>query len=318
MPGDACCTYRRPDQLAECLHSLLLLKASSLDLVLILIDNDPSCSGQPVLESVASGFPGQTIYVPAQPTGAAFARNAALDAAEALEADWLAFIDDDQVAPSNWAEELVAAIQRHDADLIFAPTRYFCRHGAFAEIFNTFSTPIGAEGAPVAWGGTGNLIIRRRIFASDGWGLRFDTRLSLIGGEDLEFTRRASERGAVMKRTNYAVVREEIPPSRATLRYAASRSYYSVRLEQLLCALGPKLERRSGRLKYSALRLVRGTIRMPLALLSVVATLGVWRGGKRQLFRSVIDLSQGLGLLSTVLSPLHMERIERVTLRKSG
>src|SRR5690348_15043491 len=89
------CTYGRPKSLRDCLASLS--RQQPVDNVrhfVIVIDNDATCSAMPVVSASRSG----AFYIAEPRRGIAYARNRGLSLAARLEADWIAFIDDDEIA----------------------------------------------------------------------------------------------------------------------------------------------------------------------------------------------------------------------------
>src|SRR4051795_12790991 len=84
--------FRRPSELQRLVPLLFeQIQASGLPFDVLVVDNDPDASAQPVLEEL--GRPGLR-WVSEKTPGIAAARNRALD--ESLDHDLLVFIDDDE------------------------------------------------------------------------------------------------------------------------------------------------------------------------------------------------------------------------------
>jgi len=103
------CTYARPVLLTACLESLARQSVpAGLAVSIAVVDNEP----QPVRRALVSGFadrcPFPVHYVHQPRRGIAPARNAILDRAGELQADWIAMIDDDETAAPDWIEKLMA------------------------------------------------------------------------------------------------------------------------------------------------------------------------------------------------------------------
>src|SRR5262245_54620814 len=114
------CTRARPWMLRRCLASLRAqqLDAARLTMRLVVVDNNPEPSALPIYEEVCRGgqWPGELVHCPRP--GIPIARNAALDAALACGADYIAFLDDDEVAPPHWLSGLVRAMADCRADAV--------------------------------------------------------------------------------------------------------------------------------------------------------------------------------------------------------
>lgn len=112
-------TFRRLSGLKAALESLNSQSAHDRVLELIVSDNDPAASakGDVELFKKYAKFPIKYVHVP-QP-GVANARNRAVETANG---QYLAFLDDDQIATENWLFELLSAMDKHNAGLVFCPT----------------------------------------------------------------------------------------------------------------------------------------------------------------------------------------------------
>ncbi len=150
------------------------------------------------------------------------ARNAVLDVALSLNADWLAFIDDDQTARPTWLAKHLEAAHRDQADAVQphiirvepdpAP---FWSLGSSRDVEEVFSdAPLEKRLQRSA--GTCGVFFSTRIIRADGMNLRFDERLALAGGEDTEFFHLANKKGARIVNSRLPVVTEEVARSRLT------------------------------------------------------------------------------------------------------
>lgn len=97
-------TFDRPDQLRECLLSLIA-QESSRACEVIVVDNNPSSGLTPY---VVSSFPSVKL-VSEWRQGASYARNAGINASSG---QICVFIDDDAVAPPFWLERLLGPFSR--------------------------------------------------------------------------------------------------------------------------------------------------------------------------------------------------------------
>ena len=89
-------------------------------LSIIIVDNDPAGGALDQATWCMTAAPFDVRYVHEPRRGIATARNAAIDAAIAAGADWIAFIDDDEWAAQDWIANLMAPDYR-DTPILAAP-----------------------------------------------------------------------------------------------------------------------------------------------------------------------------------------------------
>lgn len=216
---DICiCTFRRPF-LAETLRSLAALEIEPLNLRIIIADNDTTASAQDLVEVTRAGFPWPIIYLHAPAANICIARNACLNAADA---DYVAFIDDDETVSPQWLSKLLAAAQSTNADAVLGPVRAVYDPAApewmISGDFHS-THPVCVNGA-IRTGYTCNVLIRRAApFAA----LRFDLSLGQSGGEDTDYFHRLSALGGTIAQAPDALVFEPVPANRAAMSWLIRR-----------------------------------------------------------------------------------------------
>lgn len=217
---DVCvCTFRRP-AVALTIESLAAQTGAPAFRVIV-VDNDETPSAKAAVEA-ASATTGLSVrYVHAPAGNISVARNACLDASSA---PFVAFIDDDETAPSHWLKALAEAVERLDCDVVFGPVKAsypedapeWVRRGDF------HSTGVRMrDGDEVLSGYSGNVLFKRAL-AGD---LRFDLELGRSGGEDTMFFELMRRRGAKLRFCADAELREPVPRSRITLSWLLRRSF---------------------------------------------------------------------------------------------
>ena len=223
MLVDICvCTFRRP-HIANTLASLQALDVPpEVVLRIIVADNDESDSARALVE----GQPGETPvgYIHAPARNISVARNACL---EASDADWIAFIDDDELADPDWLVALIAEAQASGADAVFGPARaiYATQAPAWMVAQDYHSNLPETRGGEVLTGHTCNALLR---WADTNWyHERFDLARGQTGGEDTEFFFRLHRLGARYAVAWEAVVHEEVTPERLTYDWLRTRKYRS-------------------------------------------------------------------------------------------
>ncbi|QHQ36419.1 glycosyltransferase family 2 protein [Algicella marina] len=218
---DIClCTYRRP-QLAETLASLAAQTVpEDVCLRLIVADNDTAPSARGLVEGWALPFP--VLYLHAPAGNISVARNAVLARADG---DWLAFIDDDEIAPTGWIAALLAAVRATGTDGVFAAAEalYPAAAPGWMRAGDYHSNrPVRTRGR-VATGHTCNALLR---WAGTPWAqCRFDTDLGRCGGEDTVFFHEIARLGARFATAPDAAVWEPVAPARLSMRWLLTRRY---------------------------------------------------------------------------------------------
>jgi succinoglycan biosynthesis protein ExoM len=213
-------TFRRPQGLDLAMRSIRTQTNVSL-LSLIVCDNSPEASAREQVEAFVAPFPVHYIHEPK--TGVANARNSAV---MVCEADFIAFLDDDEEAPADWLGRLMGAQSHFKADVVFGPvtaripTETVHNRPYFEHFFSRFG-PAQSEILPHYYG-CGNSLLR---FGALGSKAPFSTSQNEMGGEDdILFTAMKAE-GRIMAWAADAPVFEDVPPARATLAYTFKRGF---------------------------------------------------------------------------------------------
>jgi glycosyltransferase involved in cell wall biosynthesis len=216
------CTRARPQMLRRCLASVRAqrLDAARLRMRLIVVDNNPEPTAQAVVDDLYAGEPCRS-YVHCREPGIPIARNAAIEAALRAGADYIAFIDDDEVAPEHWLASLMTALTESGADAVQGAVRR-CR-------LDDEAVDLGGRSAGMAWEtcetlATCNVLFKARLVEPP-LRLRFDERMQFTGGSDREFFMRAGKHGARMVLVHGAEVLEDVHAERQSLAYQAGRAY---------------------------------------------------------------------------------------------
>ncbi|MEP7221710.1 MAG: glycosyltransferase family 2 protein [Novosphingobium sp.] len=219
---DVCvCTFRRP-ALAETLASLaaqVLPQGTSLRV--IVADNDSTDTRRCEIEGIGQTLGLPLTYVHAPERNISIARNACLAAASG---DWLAFIDDDEVARPDWLARLLAA--RAGRQVVFGQVLAIYPETAPAWIKRSDFHSTRIAGRDAEWNGyTGNVLIDRQFISAHG--LHFDVALGQIGGEDTMFFLGAHLAGACFAYVADAIASEPVPLDRMTMHWLVRRRFRS-------------------------------------------------------------------------------------------
>jgi cellulose synthase/poly-beta-1,6-N-acetylglucosamine synthase-like glycosyltransferase len=220
-------THGRPAGLRRLLAGLngLRFEGPAPNLRYVVVDNDPEGSGfavRAVIAEMAAAMNGPVLYLEEPRRGISFARNRGLDAC--IDAEFIAFIDDDEVPEPGWLEALLRRCRDSDADAVGGPVlpRFEVAPPDWARKGRFYERSRYPDGHEVGVAYTGNALLRTA--AARKAGLRFDDRLALSGGEDSHFFRRLKAAGGRIVWSDAAVVHESVPPEHLTASWVVRRS----------------------------------------------------------------------------------------------
>lgn len=192
----------------------------------VIIDNDPEQSAETICREMAPSLPYRLVYHHEARRGITFARNAALEVATVqLDADLIAFLDDDEEAEPHWLARLLHAMDAYRADVVSGSVRlmyeqpppdWLVQSGLLRHLE-------GTPGQQMHQAATCNVLFRRRVLAP--LDTYFDHRLALVGGEDSHLFRRVHRAGFSIVYCERAAVKEYIPADRMTISYVLRRAF---------------------------------------------------------------------------------------------
>ena len=265
-------TYRRPQMLARLLAALGSQGSSTRALRIIVVDNDAKGSALPVVEQArAQGAPPLLYQIEPQ-QNIALARNRAL---QMSQAEFIVFIDDDELPARGWLTALLASAQQYQADLVFGPVHSVLPADAPAWVQRCYRKPDRPSGATLRHGGAGNVLLRRTVLSLPDW---FDPAFGLTGGEDTDWFYRLHLQGKRLIWCAEAVATEPLAPIRLEPGWARRRAfrsgqtYYRVFVQRyspgasLLWFVGKSLQLLAGLALAPVLRLISYSAFMALTL----------------------------------------------------
>jgi succinoglycan biosynthesis protein ExoM len=303
------CTYLRPVGLARLLDAFATTQAlddvsvgdERVDTRFVVVDNDAAGGQRATVEAFAARVPARVDYVVEPNRGIAQARNAAVRAA-LPDADYVVFIDDDEVPEPGWLAELVAMRGRTGAEIVTGPVvpEFTADAPQWVVDGGFFERPRHADGHDIHYATTSNVLISRSAFAvADP---PFNERLGLAGGEDTFFFRQAHLAGKRIVWADKALVRELIPTSRCTASWLLRREYRRGNtLSVCMTALEGSLLRRAKRAAHALVALLHG--------LGVATT--ALRHGRSALVRGTLRACFAAGLVTGMTGHVYHE-YERV------
>ncbi len=216
------CTYKRPE-LRDTLVSLFRQQVpADAVLRLIVADNDAEPSARDLVDTLRDRSPFPIEYVHCPKSNISIARNACMSA---CDADYLAFIDDDEAADRRWILELFSKARESGSEAVLGPVRAvydgvgapWMRKGDF---HSTMPVWVGGR---IITGYTCNVLLDMRSprVATR----RFALPLGQSGGEDTDFFTGLTDDGGRIEFAAEALVMEPVPEKRASFSWLAKRRF---------------------------------------------------------------------------------------------
>jgi succinoglycan biosynthesis protein ExoM len=203
------CTFKRPTLLKLCLESLTNLKIPvGVSVEFVVIDNEPSDVVREIVE--AASF----VYLSEQKRGLVYARNMFLNYVSTKKSDYVGFIDDDEVVESTWLVDMLISMDETKADAVAGPVEIIIPENApvclkYAYQFSKVSEYKQSKTLPM-----GNVFFKTKLIEN---GLRFDQKFNHIGGEDIDFFKRAALNGALLMRSPLGGIKEFLTEEKASI-----------------------------------------------------------------------------------------------------
>lgn len=220
-------TYKRYKGLSRLLKSLSQ-QICDFEFDIIIADNEGKDGvGHQVVKAVKDSYPLAIKVIPVTERGISHVRNALMhEAFQALNADVIAMVDDDEVVDENWINELIKAYLKSGAQVI---------GGAIYPEFKTappewtkesklYFRTIHAEDYVTLIQAAGNILLHKSIYNGKD-ALYFDENFGLTGGEDKEFFIRLKNKGIKFYYTPEAKSFEYYGPERVSEKWALERAY---------------------------------------------------------------------------------------------
>jgi succinoglycan biosynthesis protein ExoM len=213
------CTFRR-ESIDQTLASIARQRSGPIRVVVADNDETPKAEGR--IREAGRRLGLQLDYVHAPARNISIARNACL---QACDADWLLFLDDDELAEPGWLEAMELEARAGRFDVVLGPVDAvyseaapeWMRRGDFHS-----TRPVIRDGR-IHTGYSGNALIRLDLVRRHG--LRFDPALGRCGGEDLDFFYRLTDAGGQIGFCEAARALEPVPDGRASLRWLLIRTF---------------------------------------------------------------------------------------------
>ncbi|MEO0821250.1 MAG: glycosyltransferase family 2 protein [Pseudomonadota bacterium] len=218
---DVCiCTFKR-HSVVDTIASIAQQELPKNTRVRVIVaDNDEASIKEDELLALGHRLGIALVYRHAPARNISIARNACLDAAQA---DWVAFIDDDEVAEPDWLAQLLASARAQQAEAVFGPAMAVYPDTAPRWMrANDFHSNIPTRrGDTVETGYSCNVLMRWREGLAPAQ--RFRLELGRTGGEDTEFFFRLFRAGGQLGIAWDAIVREPVAEKRMSASWIFRR-----------------------------------------------------------------------------------------------
>ena len=219
-------TFQRPTGLRRLILSLAALDLDTVSarLELNIVDNDAARSAEPVCTELAAVVPFPINYAVEPRRGIPIARNRSV-ALMAPQADFAAFVDDDETMPPDWLTRLLRVQRIYGADVVAGPVlpKFFTPPPAWAVAGRFFELTRHRTGARLDRAYTNNTLVRAAVLHR--MDHLFDERLVYTGGSDTELFRRVHQHGYSIIWADDALVYDWVPATRVTVRWVLQRAF---------------------------------------------------------------------------------------------
>ena len=288
------CTFRRPAMLRDCLASVLRQECpSDWQVEIVVVDNDGESALD--LSEFQVGNEYKVHYVIEPNRGIPYARNAVCTFAMQQQADFVAFIDDDEEAAPGWLMAYHRGVSELDAEAYTGPVRFIFPAG-YEDWLGNKGFSKTKHGASLKRASTGNVLFQTAILKQYEPPLNFDINMTMTGGSDTDFFMRLVRQGGRIVYISDAKVSEAVVPVRLTIRWRLRRQYQSsanrVYIESKLFGAKPVL---ASSLKEVLRHLLEGTLRL---VFSPLLVLGGFTKFKRGWYHGLRHYAKAAGTLA--------------------
>ncbi|PKH07193.1 glucosyltransferase [Moritella sp. Urea-trap-13] len=215
------CTYQR-DHVVNTLQSIAGLRLPDyVNLEVIVVDNDEQGYAEKLVKEQAKRMDIPVHYHQKIAKNIALARNCSLNN---TQGEWVAFIDDDEVADPDWLAQLLSTAQTYQADAVFGRVKstYPSHTPQWIIESGVFERPAVTNGQEVTSGATNSTLVNQA--AINKYQLKFDANYGLTGGEDADFFYRLYQHGGKLVCSTEAFVSEEVASNRLNINYLLRRA----------------------------------------------------------------------------------------------
>ena len=220
-------TLKRLDGLRKLLDSIekqIFPKLGSTPVIQIcIVDNDPAASAKQVVDDWQEKLAFPIIYEVEKRPGIPFVRNKLVSIAR--NAEFIVFIDDDEIATPTWLDELLSVQARFDADVVMGSLAPIYEESPPAWILkgDFHASNRFQDGLTTSSLLTGNVLLRSRLFSK--LAIAFEEEMALTGGTDVLLGRHLRKHGVEFYWADNALVNEIVPAQRCRVKWLLLRRF---------------------------------------------------------------------------------------------
>ena len=285
-------TYKRPLLLKQLLDSLYsqIIK-NNYQISITIVDNDKSGSAKKIVEEYKFNSSFSLVYKIERKRGIPFARNTAIRLSKGN--DIIIFIDDDEIAESDWLQNLINTYINNDYHIVAGPVKriYEIEPPRWIKKLNIFTQKEYEDGEIINSSGTGNILFSNEILKNiDG---PFDEKFPLTGGTDSLLLSDLKKIGYKIIWSKNAVVTELVPKSRLTLKWILSRSFRIGNTQILHLII------RKDSMTRIIVKLISAIFRLIKGLLTLI--IGLLLFNKFIIVKALMNFSRSFGMIFGIL-----------------
>lgn len=283
-------TYNREKLLKKLLDSLINQKSDgSFEFEIVIADNNPEGSARSVVEEFIKKSKISIRYFIQPVKNISLTRNVCIQNAAG---DYLAFIDDDEIADENWLNRLYNCIKKYNADGVFGYVIPIFEDDIQEQfkVREYYFSSIGETGTIAKFYYTTNSLLKTTLLVNNS--INFDPNYGLTGGEDVHFFEKLRRKGAIFIICKEAITKEFIPKERGNIKYLFLRS-----LRGGQSYLRRKLEFNPS-IFIKILELVKSSLKFFLSVICLAFTFLI--GNKS--IKNIINVGDSIGRIRAVFS----------------
>ncbi|MFZ1135703.1 MAG: glycosyltransferase [Candidatus Korobacteraceae bacterium] len=225
------CTFKRSTLLRQLLEKLNDQQTEGLfSYSLVIVDNDSVRSAEAVVAEFARSASIRVTYDVEPQQSIARARNKAIENAIG---DFVAFIDDDEFPTNSWLLTLFKVSKEYRVEGVLGPVKPHFLEGVPRWLVQGkfYERPVHPTGLAVEWpmARSGNVLFKKEVYAALTEGFNPEFRC----GSDVDFFRRAMDKGYVFIWSADAVVYEVVPRIRWKRWFLLRRALFRGSLNHL-------------------------------------------------------------------------------------
>lgn len=202
-----------------------LVIPDGISLCIVVVENDSSTNCQQQIKKLDQTHPNiKFAYTHEPKLGIPIARNRACEEALSLDADWIAFIDDDETIDPHWLEIMSEAIESYPAEVYYGPVNNII-NGQLDGDIKPPERKHRTTGTFLNKAATNNSLLDAKFLITHSQNLRFDESMQFTGGSDTRFFYQVTDLGGKIRWVDDALVSERLDRHRLTMKWQIKRAY---------------------------------------------------------------------------------------------